>query len=149
MSKVQEIMEVGGDQVSIFDLNELIGKFIPLNQVCMLILDNLRPSKFDFVKQEDLEELFFEFAQMKITSILQKFNFDKQQYFDYMCSKRKSLTFYEIFQCLAHNFNVYFSTHEQITLRNQFLPNYRNEDISQSKDRKVTLETFEIMFLTE
>ena len=31
MSKVQEIMYKGGDEVSIFDLNELIGKFIPLN----------------------------------------------------------------------------------------------------------------------
>ena len=87
MAKVQEIMEKGGDEVSIFDLNELMGKFIPLNQVCMRILDNLRPAKFDFVKQEDLEHLFFEFAQMKITSILQKFNFDRQQYFEYMCSK--------------------------------------------------------------
>ena len=70
MAKVQEIMEKGGDEVSIFDLNELMGKFIPLNPVCMRILDNLRPAKFDFVKQEDLEHLFLEFAQMKITSIL-------------------------------------------------------------------------------
>ena len=49
MAKIDEIMKKGGEDVSIFDLNELIGKFLPLNQLNMKVIDNLKPFKFDYL----------------------------------------------------------------------------------------------------
>ena len=50
---------------------------------------------------------------------------------------------------MAHNFNTYFSVHEQLSIRNTLLPSHRNSTINQSKDISIALREFDQMFLTE
>ena len=45
-------MSKGGDEVCIFELNELIGKYHPMNNLTLKILERLQPAQIDFTPAE-------------------------------------------------------------------------------------------------
>lgn len=63
-------MSHGGQEVSLFEINSLISKHVPLNGLSLQILENLRPAYFDDLKEEELELGHLTFARMKVTAKL-------------------------------------------------------------------------------
>lgn len=77
-------MTKGGEEVYVFDLNDLISKYAPLNDLTIKILDNLQPAFLDFTPAQKLEDAYLKFVKMKITSKLSKLHYDESLFFTYI-----------------------------------------------------------------
>jgi len=122
-------MRKGGDEVCIFEINELIGKYQPMSNLSLKILERLQPAQLDFVPATQIEEAYLKFAQMKVTSKLSKLHFDEHLFFSYITSKSNEITLDNLLLQLANKFKLFFSVPEQIAIRNVLLPDSRNETI--------------------
>lgn len=59
-----------------------MGKYYPVNNVTLKLIDLLKPISFDHLTQDQLENEHLKFAQMKITSKVAKFNFDEKRFIE-------------------------------------------------------------------
>lgn len=98
-------------EVSIFDLTELIGKFYPVNRITLRLIDALRPANFDQIQDEyELEVMNLTFAKMKLTSKLSKYGYNKSKFFEHLdINKNDKVALYQLFSKLAEKYSVYFS----------------------------------------
>jgi len=131
-------------EVSIFELNENMGKHYPVNRVTLRIIDALKPASFDQVEGEDMEleaEIMnLKFAKMKITAKLAMFNFELKLFFENLDVKMNDrILLYKLFSKLAEKYSIYFSVAEQIAVRNALFPQARDEDVTESRTREVIL----------
>lgn len=94
-------MSKGGDEVCIFELNDLICKYHPLNSLSFKITERLQPAQLDFTPAPNLEEAFLKFSQMKVTSKLSKLFFDDKLFFTHFKTKSAHVSFQQLLLTLA------------------------------------------------
>ena len=112
-----------GSSVSIFELCESMGKITPINYFTLKLIDNLKPTSFEFLSEEDLEHECVKFAQMKVTHKLSHFNFDIKSFIhDLDIHKNGEILLHELFTELANQFAIYFSQHEQVAIHKALFP---------------------------
>lgn len=119
---IQDIMSKGGEEVYVFELNEIITKYAPLNDLTLKILDNLQPASLDFTPAQNLEDAYLKFAKMKITSKLSKLHYDESLFFTYISESKNEIVLDNLLVQLADKFGIYFSIQEQLAIRNALLP---------------------------
>jgi len=134
----------GDDEVSIFELNENMGKFFPASRITLRMIEYLKPAQFDQFPDEnmdlELEMINLKFAKMKITAKLAMMNFDYKTFSERLDEKMTDrILLYKLFSKLAENLSVYFSVNEQIAIRNALFPSAKEENVSDSRTREVTL----------
>jgi len=79
---------------------------------------------------------------MKITDKLSKVNFDTLKFFDMIDPKGKNIMELDTMLTeLAGTFKLFFSVQEQLAIRNELFPSFRDEDVILSKKRKLTLRS--------
>lgn len=103
--------------MSIFELNDLMGRFYPVNRITLRLIDALKPAQFDEVETEDKEVeaeiMHLKFAKMKLTSKLAKFGFDFKAFFEGLdVGAADRILLYKLFSKLAERFAIYFSIQE-------------------------------------
>lgn len=142
-SEVKHDLEGDGGTVSMFDLQELMGKNSPMNRITLKLIDTLKPARFLMMDEAELEIENLKFAQMKITAKLARFNFDEATFLEHLdVDHNDQVKLHTLFSSLADKFQVYFSIHEQIAIRNALFPNSRGESVGDSRSRMVHLSGY-------
>lgn len=132
------------DEVSIFELNENMGKSYPASRITLRMIDFLKPAAFDQFPEDSLdlpcELMNLKFAKMKITAKLAMMNFDLKAFFEKLdATMSDRILLYKLFSKLAEHHGIYFSVTEQIAMRNALFPQAREEDVTESRTREVIL----------
>lgn len=126
-----------------FDLQELMGKNYPMNRITLKLIDTLKPARFLMMDEAELEIENLRFAQMKITAKLARFNFDEATFLEHLdVENNDQVKLHTLFSTLADKFQIYFSIHEQIAIRNALFPNSRGESVGDSRARIVHLSGY-------
>lgn len=106
-------MAKGGQEISIFQLNEMMAKTKPISDLIFKMIDNLLPAKFDYIEGDKVEEAYLEFARMKVTYKLAKLNFDENHFFDELDpGKTNWIELDQLFTLFADKYLIYFSMEE-------------------------------------
>ena len=120
-----------------------MGKHSPVNRITLKLIDNLKPDGFELIDEYLLEAENLKFAQMKVTAKLARFNFDQRAFLEYLdINDNDQVELHKLFSVLADKLSLYFSIGEQIAIRNALFPGSRNESVTESRTRIVSLKGY-------